>query len=180
MFGKSAVSRTTVFTPLLTNPKIDTFYYVGLTRISVGGFRVKGITEAQFKLDAAGNGGVIIDSGTSVTLLTQPAYTAFRNAFLSLASDLKRAPGFSLLDICFDLSGKSELRVPTVVLHFVGADVLLLVANYLIPVDSKRTFCFAFAGMSGLSIIGNIQQQGFRVVHDLPGSRVGFSPNGCS
>ncbi|XP_028097358.1 aspartyl protease family protein 2-like [Camellia sinensis] len=179
-FGESAVSRTTVFTPLLTNPRIDTFYYVGLTGISVGGSRVKGITEAQFKLDATGNGDVIIDSGTSVTRLTQPAYTAFRNAFLSLASDLKRAPDFSLLDTCFNLLGKSELRVPTVVLHFVGADVLLPAANYLIPVDSKRTFCFAFVGMSGLSIIGNIQQQGFRVVYDLPGSRVEFSSNWCS
>ncbi|CAL5382271.1 unnamed protein product [Camellia sinensis] len=181
MFGEPAVSRTAVFTPLLTNPRIDTFYYVGLTGISVGGSWVKGITAAQFKLDAAGNGGVIIDSGTSVTRLTQPAYTAFRNAFISGASDLKRAPGFSLFDTCFDLSGKSEVRVPTVVLHFVRADVSLPAANYLIPVDSKGTFCFAFAGtMSGLSIIGNIQQQGFRVVYDMTGSRVGFSPNGCA
>ncbi|KAI8027350.1 Aspartyl protease family protein 2 [Camellia lanceoleosa] len=77
IFGESAVSRTAVFTPLITNPRIDTFYYVGLTGISVGGSRVKGITEAQFKLDAASNGSVIIDSGTTVTRLTQPAYTAF-------------------------------------------------------------------------------------------------------
>ncbi|KAL7233013.1 hypothetical protein ACSBR1_016793 [Camellia fascicularis] len=180
IFGESAVSRTAVFTPLITNPRRDTFYYVGLTGISVGGSRVKGITAAQFKLDAAGNGGVIIDSGTTVTRLTQPVYTAFRNAFLSGASYLKRAPASSPFDTCFDLSGKSQVRVPTVVLHFVRADVSLPAANYLIPVDSKGTSCFAFAGtMSGLSIIGNIQQQGFRVVYDFPGSRVGFSPNGC-
>ncbi|CAL5400873.1 unnamed protein product [Camellia sinensis] len=181
VFGDSAVSRTALFTPLLTNPKLDTFYYVGLTGISVGGVRVRGITPSLFKLDNTGNGGVIIDSGTSVTRLTRPAYIALRDAFRAGASGLKRGPEFSLFDTCFDLSGKTEVKVPTVVMHFVGTDVSLPASNYLIPVDSSGSFCFAFAGtMNGLSIIGNIQQQGFRVVYDLAGSRIGFAPRGCA
>ncbi|XP_051132786.1 aspartyl protease family protein 2-like [Andrographis paniculata] len=181
VFGESAISRNAVFTPLLTNPKLDTFYYVGLNGVSVGGRRVPGITPALFKLDAMGNGGVIVDSGTSVTRLTRPAYVALRDAFRAGASQLKRAPDFSLFDTCFDLSGKTEVKVPTVVLHFKGADVSLPAANYLIPVDSSGKFCFAFAGtMSGLSIIGNIQQQGFRVAFDLARNRVGFAPRGCA
>lgn len=180
VFGTSAVSRRAVFTPLLTNPKLDTFYYVGLNGFSVGGVRVAGITSSLFKLDTAGNGGVIIDSGTSVTRLTRQAYTALRDAFRVGASNLKRAPDFSLFDTCFDLSGKTEVKVPTVVMHFTGADVSLPASNYLIPVDSSGSFCFAFAGTtSGLSIIGNIQQQGFRVSYDLAGSQVGFVPGGC-
>lgn len=181
VFGDAAVSRTARFTPLLRNPKLDTFYYVELIGISVGGRRVAAITGSLFKLDVAGNGGVIVDSGTSVTRLTRPAYTALRDAFRVGAAHLKRAPEFSLFDTCFDLSGLSEVKVPTVVLHFRGADVSLPATNYLIPVDSRGSFCFAFAGtMSGLSIIGNIQQQGFRVVFDLAGSRLGFAPRGCA
>ncbi|KAH7519475.1 aspartyl protease family protein 2 [Ziziphus jujuba] len=181
VFGNAAISRAARFTPLLRNPKLDTFYYVELIGISVGGTRVPGITASLFKLDTAGNGGVIIDSGTSVTRLTRTAYTALRDAFRVGASSLKRAPEFSLFDTCFDLSGLREVKVPTVVLHFRGADVSLPATNYLIPVDSGGSFCFAFAGtMSGLSIIGNIQQQGFRVVYDLAGSRVGFAPRGCA
>lgn len=181
VFGDSAVSRTAVFTPLISNPKFDTFYYLELLGISVGGTRVAGITASLFKLDPAGNGGVIIDSGTSVTRLTRPAYIGLRNAFRIGASSLKRAGEFSLFDTCYDLSGKTEVKVPTVVLHFRGADVSLPANNYLIPVDSNGMFCFAFAGtMSGLSIIGNIQQQSFRVVFDLAGSRVGFAPRGCA
>ncbi|WCJ22426.1 Eukaryotic aspartyl protease family protein [Euphorbia peplus] len=181
VFGDSAVSRTARFTPLVSNPKLDTFYYVELLGMSVGGTRVPGITASLFKLDPTGNGGVIIDSGTSVTRLTRPAYVALRDAFQAGASNLKKAPEFSLFDTCFDLSGKTEVKVPTVVLHFRGADVSLPASNYLIPVDSEGTFCFAFAGtMSGLSIIGNIQQQGFRVVYDLAGGRVGFAPRGCA
>ncbi|CAK9136906.1 unnamed protein product [Ilex paraguariensis] len=181
IFGNSSVSRNSIFTPLLANPKLETFYYVGLTGISVGGVRVPGIKASMFKFDATGNGGVIIDSGTSVTRLTQPAYVAMRDAFRMGASNLKRGPEFSLFDTCFDLSGQTVVKVPTVVLHFVGADVSLPASNYLIPVDSSGRFCFAFAGtMSGLSIIGNIQQQGFRVAYDLAGSRVGFSSRGCA
>ncbi|KAK2419400.1 aspartyl protease family protein [Trifolium repens] len=180
VFGESAVSRTARFTPLLKNPKLDTFYYVELIGISVGGAPVRGVSASLFKLDLAGNGGVIIDSGTSVTRLTRPAYIALRDAFKVGASHLKKAPEFSLFDTCFDLSGLTEVKVPTVVLHFRGADVSLPATNYLIPVDNSGTFCFAFAGtMSGLSIIGNIQQQGFRVVYDLASSRVGFAPRGC-
>ncbi|KAJ7951309.1 Protein ASPARTIC PROTEASE IN GUARD CELL 1-like [Quillaja saponaria] len=181
VFGDSAVSRTARFTPLLTNRKLDTFYYVELLGVSVGGAPVRGITASLFKLDPAGNGGVIIDSGTSVTRLTRPAYIALRDAFRAGASNLKRAPEFSLFDTCYDLSGKTEVKVPTVVLHFRGADVSLPASNYLIPVDNSGSFCFAFAGtLSGLSIIGNIQQQGIRVVYDLAGSRVGFAPRGCA
>ncbi|KAL2345908.1 hypothetical protein Fmac_007193 [Flemingia macrophylla] len=180
VFGDSAVSRTARFTQLLKNPKLDTFYYVELLGISVGGAPVRGLHASLFRLDAAGNGGVIVDSGTSVTRLTRPAYIALRDAFRLGASRLKRAPEFSLFDTCFDLSGLTVVKVPTVVLHFRGADVPLPATNYLIPVDNSGMFCFAFAGtMSGLSIIGNIQQQGFRVVYDLAGSRVGFAPRGC-
>ncbi|XP_042488140.1 aspartyl protease family protein 2 [Macadamia integrifolia] len=181
VFGESSVPRSAVFTPMLTNPKLDTFYYIELTGISVGGVLVPGISASMFRLDAAGNGGVIIDSGTSVTRLTRPAYIALRDAFRA-GAQLKSAPGFSLFDTCYDLSGKSVVKVPTVVMHFGGgANLALPAANYLIPVDSNATFCFAFAGTSGgLSIVGNIQQQGFRVVFDGAGSRIGFSPNGCA
>ncbi|CAI9768826.1 unnamed protein product [Fraxinus pennsylvanica] len=181
IFGRSSIPRNAVFTPLLTNPKLDTFYYVGLNGISVGGVRVPGITASHFKLDRTGNGGVIVDSGTSVTRLTQSAYIALRDAFRAGASNLKRSTDFSLFDTCFNLAGKSEVKVPMVVLHFTNADVSLPASNYLIPVDTNGKFCFAFAGtMSGLSIIGNIQQQGFRVVFDLESSRVGFAPRGCA
>ncbi|XP_043718164.1 aspartyl protease family protein 2-like [Telopea speciosissima] len=181
VFGESSVSRSAVFTPMLTNPKLDTFYYVQVTGMSVGGVPVPGITASMFRLDAAGNGGVIVDSGTSVTRLTRRAYIALRDAFRA-GTQLKRAPGFSLFDTCYDLSGKSVVKVPTLVMHFGGGANLALPANnYLIPVDNNGVFCFAFAGTtSGLSIIGNIQQQGYRVVFDSAGSRVGFSPNGCA
>lgn len=182
VFGDSAVSRRAVYTTLLKNPGLDTFYYVELLGITVGGAAVPGIKPSMFKLDpASADGGVIVDSGTSVTRLTSRAYEAMRDAFRKGAAELKLDPrGYSLFDTCYDLSGKEEVKVPTVVLNFKGANVSLPASNYLIPVDSAGKFCFAFAGTNGgLSIIGNIQQQGFRVVFDLAESKVGFATGGC-
>ncbi|PHT80922.1 hypothetical protein T459_13937 [Capsicum annuum] len=127
-----------------------------LIGISVGGTKVPAITPEIFKLDAEGNGGVIVDSGTSVTRLTRPGYVAVRDAFRLGTKDLKRAPDFSLFDTCFDLSGKAKVKVPTVVLHFAEADVAFPEANYMIPVNDEGRYCFGFAGANnGLSIIGN-------------------------
>ncbi|KAJ0439996.1 putative nepenthesin [Helianthus annuus] len=77
--------------------------------------------------------------------------------------------------------GLTGISVPTVSFHFTNGKKLDLPAkNYLIPVDSSGTFCFAFAPTSSsLSIIGNVQQQGTRVSYDLENSVIGFSPNKC-
>ncbi|KAJ4821104.1 Eukaryotic aspartyl protease family protein [Rhynchospora pubera] len=183
IFGDMAVPGNATWTPLVRNPKMETFYYVEMTGISIGGTPVAGIAASDLKLDPmTGKGGVIIDSGTSVTRLAGPAYAAMRDAFKAGAAGLREAPGgFSLFDTCYDLSGRKVVKVPTVALHLAGGGVVQLPAeNYLIPVDTKGTFCFAFAGTeSGVSIIGNIQQQGFRVVFDGVNERVGFVPRGC-
>ncbi|KAK1603284.1 hypothetical protein QYE76_008127 [Lolium multiflorum] len=184
-FGSAALASTVAssFTPMVKNPRMETFYYVQLAGISVGGARVPGVANSDLRLDpSSGRGGVIVDSGTSVTRLARPAYSALRDAFRAAAAGLRLSPGgFSLFDTCYDLSGRKVVKVPTVSMHFAGgAEASLPPENYLIPVDSKGTFCFAFAGTDGgVSIIGNIQQQGFRVVFDGDGQRVAFVPKGC-
>lgn len=166
--------------PLLQNRKIDTFYYVGLTGLNVGGQAVQ-VPPSLFQMDNSGNGGIIVDCGTAITRLQTQAYNALRDSFVKLTSNLKRTSGFALFDTCYDLSGLSSVKVPTVSFLFSGGKTLNLPAkNYLVPVNSGGTFCFAFAPTtSALSIIGNVQQQGIGVSFDLANSRVGFSPNKC-
>ncbi|CAN6444741.1 unnamed protein product [Victoria cruziana] len=179
--GAGATGQGVVYTPMVTNPRLGTFYYVGLVGISVGGTPVP-VPTSEFQISSDGSGGVIVDSGTSVTRLVQPAYEAMRDAFRSGTTHLRLTTGgFSLFDTCYDLSGQDVVKVPTVVFHFSrGADLSLPATNYLIPVNTNGLFCFAFAGTTGgLSIIGNIQQQGIRVVLDSAGSRVGFIPHAC-
>lgn len=179
-FNPGQLSADSVSAPLVKNSKVDTFYYVGLTGMSVGGSPVS-IPPSLFQMAESGSGGVIVDSGTAITRLQTQAYNSLRDAFSKLTQHLKPASGVALFDTCYDFSSLQRVTVPTVSFHFAGGKSWTLPAkNYLIPVDSTGTFCFAFAPTtSALSIIGNVQQQGTRVTFDLASSLVGFSPNKC-
>lgn len=66
----------------------------------------------------------------------------------------------------FALRGRAELELPA--------------KNYVIPVDEIGRYCLAFAPSSNnFSIIGNVQQQNFRVVFDNVEGRIGFEPDQC-
>ena len=171
-----------VTAPLHRNPKLDTFYYVGVSGLSVGGESL-GIPESAFEVGSGGNGGIIIDSGTAVSRLQTETYNSLRDAFVKGTRRLGLASsnGVALFDTCYDLSSKTSVEVPTVAFHFGNGKVLALAAkNVLIPVDSTGTFCLAFAPTSSaFSIIGNVQQQQTRVAFDLANSLIGFSSTTC-
>jgi subtilisin family serine protease len=179
-FGRAAMPVGAAWVPLLRNQQAPSFYYVGLAGLGVGGMRVP-ISEDVFRLTELGSGGVVMDTGTAVTRFPTLAYEAFRNAFIAQTANLPRASGVSIFDTCYDLFGFVSVRVPTVSFYFSGGPILTLPArNFLIPVDDAGTFCFAFApSPSGLSILGNIQQEGIQISFDGANGFVGFGPNVC-
>ncbi|KAK4483013.1 hypothetical protein RD792_010189 [Penstemon davidsonii] len=179
-FGRSVLPDGAAWVPLLRNPRAPSFYYIGLSGLGVGGMRVP-IAENTFQITALGDGGVVIDTGTAVTRLPTTAYVAFRDMFMTETANLPRAPGLSIFDTCYDLNGFVTVRVPTVSFFLSGGPILTLPArNFLIPVDERGTFCFAFApSPTGLSIIGNIQQEGIQISFDGANGYVGFGPNIC-
>ncbi|XP_047341687.1 protein ASPARTIC PROTEASE IN GUARD CELL 1-like [Impatiens glandulifera] len=176
----SGIPPSAVTATLLRNTKLDTFYYVDLIGITVAGVNIS-IETSVFKLESNGSGGVIIDSGTAVTRLQTEAYNAVRDEFVKRTKELVRVKAVELFDTCYDLSSMKIVDVPKIGFRFSNGKVLSLPAkNYLIPVDSAGTFCFAFAPTSStVAIIGNVQQQGIRVSFDLVNSLVGFSPSIC-
>ncbi|KAM6554923.1 hypothetical protein CsatB_015685 [Cannabis sativa] len=176
----SPLPSDSITAPLLKNGKTTTFYYVQLMGMSVGGKAIS-VSPEVFQVDESGDGGVIVDCGTAVTRLRTQIYESLRDEFKKLTPNLRSTNGVALFDTCYDFSSLSTVRVPTVSFLFAGGKSWTLPAkNYLIPVDSSGTFCFAFAPTtSSLSIIGNVQQQGTRVNFDLANSRVGFSPGKC-
>lgn len=62
------------YSPLVKNPKVvgrnalSGYYYVGLTKITVGGHKVD-IPSQYLTPNSKGNGGTIVDSGTTFTFL---------------------------------------------------------------------------------------------------------------
>lgn len=168
-----------VVAPLLHNPSTDAYRYVGMTGILVGGEAVR-FPASLLEMGSDGSGGVIVDSGTTVTRLRREVYEPVRDAFRNKTRELPAAGDYALFDTCYDLSLMPEARIPTVEFEFGGGKRVALAArNTVIPVDGAGKFCLALAGSEKLSIIGNVQQQGMRVTYDLANNFIAFSPNKC-
>jgi hypothetical protein len=76
LFGTpEGVIQGLVYTPIITNILIPTFYYVGMTGITVGGTQLD-LPIGTFDIYLDGSGGVIMDSGTTLTYLNNDAYNA--------------------------------------------------------------------------------------------------------
>ncbi|GLJ14278.1 hypothetical protein SUGI_0229540 [Cryptomeria japonica] len=183
--GKGALSAPGLkFTPLLSNAVNPYFYYVGLNGISVGEELVS-IPPGTLSLDESTGRGTIIDSGTVITQLVEPAYNAMRDSFRRQLSNLTMASSTEPFDTCYN-KPSSELVFPHITLHFDdGLDLILPVESTLYPADEEGSvLCLAFALPPGgaddvLSIFGNYQQQKLRIVHDIAGSRLGIASENC-
>ncbi|KAL2461648.1 Protein ASPARTIC PROTEASE IN GUARD CELL 1 [Abeliophyllum distichum] len=105
----SARPGDSVIAPLLKNSRMGTFFYVGLTGLSVGGQMLE-IPTSTFEIDSDGRGGIIVDSGTAVTRLQTAAYNSLRDAFVKQSQNLPSTSGFSLFDTVLRLvlNDKSE------------------------------------------------------------------------
>jgi len=60
-------------------------YYVGMQNIAVNGVNIT--TPASFEISPGANEGVIMDSGTTLAALADPAFTDFLNAVSSRILD---------------------------------------------------------------------------------------------
>ncbi|XP_065880206.1 aspartyl protease family protein 2 [Euphorbia lathyris] len=175
-------NRSINFTPLLVNPLSPTFYFINIKTVSVNGVRLK-INPSVWSIDDSGNGGTIIDSGTTLSFVAQPAYNAILSAFkrkVKQPSPAELTPGF---DLCINVSGISRPVLPRLSFRLAGGSVFSPPPrNYFLETgDGVR--CLAIqAGNSvgGFSVIGNLMQQGYLLEFDRDRSRLGFSRSGCA
>ncbi|KOM46274.1 hypothetical protein LR48_Vigan06g158000 [Vigna angularis] len=171
------------YTPFATNPLSPSFYYITIQSVSVDGIRLP-INTSVWGIDDNGNGGTVLDSGTTISFLAEPAYrqvlAAFRRRVKLPAAEGATALGF---DLCVNVSGITRPRLPKLRFFLAGKSVLSPPAgNYFIePADGVK--CLAVQAVrpgSGFSVIGNLMQQGYLFEFDLHRSRIGFSRHGCA
>ncbi|KAK7275185.1 hypothetical protein RIF29_16294 [Crotalaria pallida] len=170
------------YTPLLFNPLAPTFYYIAVNGVTVEGSKLP-ISPSVWKLDEEGNGGTVVDSGTTLTFLAEPAYRQVLAALrrrVRLPAPEGGANGF---DLCVNVSGVARPRLPKLSFLLAGKSVLSPPArNYFIEV-SDRVLCLAIQPVktvSGFSVFGNLLQQGYVFEFDKDMSRLGFSRRGCA
>uniref|UniRef100_A0A0E0M1X4 Ubiquitin n=1 Tax=Oryza punctata TaxID=4537 RepID=A0A0E0M1X4_ORYPU len=171
-------------TPILQSSQNPTFYYVAFTGVTVGARRLR-IPASAFALRPDGSGGVIIDSGTALTLFPAAVLAEVVRAFRSQLR-LPFANGSSPDDgVCFAApvaAGRMarQVAVPRMVFHFQGADLDLPRENYVLEDHRKGHLCILLgdSGDDGATI-GNFVQQDMRVVYDLERETLSFAPVEC-
>ncbi|KAL6871510.1 hypothetical protein ACP4OV_014339 [Aristida adscensionis] len=174
--------RTTPFVASPSKAPMSTYYYLNLTGISLG-VTALSIPPNSFALKADGAGGLIIDSGTTITSLVDAAYQRVRAAVKSLVAlpttDGKDATG---LDLCFALPSQTSAppAMPTLTLHFDGADMVLAADSYMI--SGSGLWCLAMRNQSdgAMSTLGNYQQQNMHILYDVQRETLSFAPAKCS
>ncbi|KAG0592413.1 hypothetical protein M758_1G244800 [Ceratodon purpureus] len=181
-FGNAAENSAATYTPLLTNTLNPTYYYVGVTGISVGSSRVS-IPSSAFRISSNGGGGVILDSGTTLTYWTNAAFNPILAAFRRQISYSEVDASTYGLNLCYDVSSvsASSLTLPAMVVHFTNVDLEVPVSNLFSYVDNaEQTICLTMAPSDQFSIIGNIVQQNNLIVYDVVNRRVGFQAFDCA
>ncbi|KAF3338413.1 aspartic proteinase nepenthesin-2 [Carex littledalei] len=166
-------------TPLLKNPIFPFYYYLSLLGITVGTTKLD-IPSSTFALNSNGTGGMLIDSGTSITYLEQTGYDAVKRHFISQMR-LPVADGKDIgFDLCFASRSKPSFALPKFILHFDGADLALPENNYFIHDSDTGLFCLTVMGSSGgMSILGSMQQENFKIIYDTKKSKLSFIPTQC-
>ncbi|GAB2285056.1 hypothetical protein Dimus_019512 [Dionaea muscipula] len=174
------------FTKLVSGKQnlADTFYYVQIESIVVGG-DVLDIPGETWQISEDGAGGTIIDSGTTLSYFAEPAYAVIKDAFVKrINGSYPLVKEFPVLDPCYNVSRvkEEELELPEFGIRFSdGVEWNFPAQNYFIWVD-QYVVCLAILGTprSSFSIIGNYQQQNFHVLYDTNKSRLGFAPTRCA
>uniref|UniRef100_A0A453L2P1 Peptidase A1 domain-containing protein n=1 Tax=Aegilops tauschii subsp. strangulata TaxID=200361 RepID=A0A453L2P1_AEGTS len=167
------------FTAMETRRDTPSFYYVGLVGVKVAGRTVR-VSPVVFAA-----AGTVIDSGTVITRLPPRAYAALRSKFARSMGryGYKRAPALSILDTCYDFTGHTTVRIPSVALVFAGGAAVGLDFSGVLYVAKVAQACLAFAANgdgADVGILGNTQQKTLAVVYDVANNKIGFGANGCS
>ncbi|CAN8231795.1 unnamed protein product [Cochlearia groenlandica] len=190
-----------VYTDMLNNPKHPYLYSVSLQGISVGKRNIPSPAMLR-RVDKSGGGGIVVDSGTTFTMLPAKFYDSvveeFDNRVGRVYERADRVEPSSGMSPCYYLNQTVINRVPSLVLHFAGngSSVTLPRRNYFHEFmdggdgegEKRKVGCLMLmnggdeselrGGTGG--ILGNFQQQGFEVVYDLLNRRVGFAKRKCA
>ncbi|GAB4835381.1 hypothetical protein Ancab_000291 [Ancistrocladus abbreviatus] len=176
-----APSGTKMTTPLALSSQ-EVYYFINCVGMSVGGQEVGSADD--FAPNGDGNGGMIIDSGTTFTNIPS-------NVMQNLQNVIPQITGLSMADsdyglpLClqlndYDYGSNSNTNLPDMVIHLQGMDLNLSGENVW-TYPTQGIACLAMTALSGLplSILGNVQQQNYWIRYDLANEVLEFTQTTC-
>ncbi|XP_010266601.1 PREDICTED: probable aspartic protease At2g35615 [Nelumbo nucifera] len=161
-------SSNSVSTPLVSKEP-TTFYYLNLEGLSVNSNKFVQIQT---------HGNIVIDSGTTYTILSSHLYNQLESTLSNVTVDLTRAEDLTrTFRLCYE--DKPFARLPNITFHFTGADLILGPHNTFIEFNGLA--CLAILpSKDDFSIFGNVAQRNFLVTYDLEERKVSFASTRCS
>ncbi|CAN1245887.1 Aspartic proteinase CDR1 [Linum grandiflorum] len=174
-FGQSAIVSHGIRTPLLSDKSNPTSYYLQLDAISVGTKRVP-FPNLGGALCPTGQGNIIIDSGTSLTLVPEGVLSQLQDA---VDSQVRGGTPSQVEGMAPCYNDLGRLIVPNVTMHFQGGDVVLTRMNTFVEAGDN-VYCFAFVETDSIAIYGNVAQHNFLVGYDIKERSVTFKPKDCT
>ncbi|GFQ05608.1 aspartic proteinase nepenthesin-2 [Phtheirospermum japonicum] len=182
------------FTQMLYNPVYPYFYYIGLKGVTVGDTTIQApVSLSEF--NSSGDGGFLMDSGTTYTHLPEPFYSQLLSTLKSVikyprAEDVEDG---SWSDLCYDMpirkNNSQPDGLPSVTFHFLNnVSLTLAQGTYFYkmarPKGSTQVQCLMFQQMDDErgpgGVFGSFQQQNVEVVYDLEKERIGFQTTDCA
>jgi hypothetical protein len=177
-FGDNAIvsGGGTVSSPIVppNDQQSSIFYYLHLEGFSVGDTKVDfGSPSSQ----PAGN--IIIDSGTTLTLLPPDVYSNLESAVAEQVKHTRVQDPTQQLSLCYQVDSSENLEVPVITAHFTGGDIKLNPLNTFVQL-SQTISCLAFTASETLSIFGNVAQQNLLVGYDIQNKLINFKSTDCT
>ncbi|XP_058745658.1 aspartic proteinase CDR1-like [Vicia villosa] len=176
-FGDAAIvsGDGVVSTPIVKKDS-PVFYYLTLESFSVEN---KTVEFEGLSTSANGNeGNIIIDSGTTLTLLPSKIYTDLESAVVESVKLERVDDPNKIFNLCYSLTS-DKYDFPLITAHFDGADVKLHPISTFVQV-ADGIVCFAFQSSQIGSIFGNLAQQNLLVGYDLQEKTVSFKATDCT
>ncbi|TXG67016.1 hypothetical protein EZV62_008291 [Acer yangbiense] len=167
-------------TPFVANP-FSSNYYLDLQDISINGKRLN-LPKDTFKIKGNGQGGCVIDSGTTITRLKSSVYITVKyelEAYFARYGIHRSYGGCGTTRsiLCFELP-RGFNAFPSMTYHFSGADLF---------VEPKHGFLFTIShfapaiteGDAELTILGSWHQHNIRFIYDTGLRELSFAPEEC-
>ncbi|CAK8561064.1 unnamed protein product [Lathyrus sativus] len=176
-FGDAAiVSGDGVVSTPIAKKDSPVFYYLTLESFSVGNNKTVEFGGLSSN-DSRDEGNIIIDSGTTLTLLPSKIYNDLESAVVESVKLERVDDPNKIFNLCYSLKSDGY-DFPLITAHFDGADVELHPISTFVQV-ADGIVCFAFQS-SQTAIFGNLAQQNLLVGYDLQQKTVSFKPTDCT
>ncbi|XP_057451789.1 aspartic proteinase CDR1-like [Lotus japonicus] len=177
-FGDAAVvsGHGAVSTPLIKDTEKYGAYILTLEALTVGNKRID-FGNSSFGSSKPVN--MIIDSGTTLTLLREDIYNKLESIVAEVINLKPIKSPIKELNLCYR-TAIDPPTLPVITANFRGANVTLPPFNTFIrPRDNVLCFAFASSGDMGINIFGIIVQWNFLVGYDMHKKVVSFKPTDC-